>query len=114
MANTLTLCPRPTQAGGSRRQSVLWQPWMCGRWKEGAPLRTFHSQSLDITGDCAKRRRLYLPKISLISTTTTVTLLTPKVLEPNLLRWNASLSRDGNLFTEEEKKSRPEIAALTT
>ncbi|MFN3581230.1 MAG: lipase family protein, partial [Pseudomonas sp.] len=88
----------PRKRGGGSKVSVLWQPG-CRALEEGDCARFI--ANLSIEGDMAKRRNLFVqiasaPQHFSDSGYARAALTT-------LLRWNASLSRDGQLFTEEEK-----------
>tara|TARA_R110000796_G_scaffold252639_2_gene389742 strand:- start:15725 stop:17896 length:2172 start_codon:yes stop_codon:yes gene_type:complete len=88
----------PRRPGGGSEASVLWQPG-CAALEEGACAR--FTANLSITGDATKRRS-FITQIASFPHHYSDSGYARAALT-NLLRWNASLSRDGNLFTEEEK-----------
>jgi len=106
MANSITFMPRSPRRV-VRVHSVLMAAWAVRRWNEGACAR--FTANLSIYWRCTNAG-LYLPKLPSFHHHYSGLLATPCKPFDQLLRWNASLSRDGNLFTRRKKST--EIAAL--
>ncbi|WP_339650688.1 lipase family protein [Halopseudomonas pelagia] len=98
----------PRKHGGGSEASILWQPG-CRALEEGDCARFI--ANLSIEGDMAKRRSFFVqiasaPQHFSDSGYARAALTT-------LLRWNASLSREGQLFTKEETEQlRPQMTKL--
>lgn len=88
----------PRKPGGGSEASVLWQPG-CAALEEGSCAR--FTANLSIIGDAAKRRSFLVQLASFPHHYSDSGYA--RAALTNLLRWNASLSRDGQLFTKEEK-----------
>ncbi|PKM05239.1 MAG: lipase [Gammaproteobacteria bacterium HGW-Gammaproteobacteria-6] len=98
----------PRRPGGGSEASVLWQPG-CAALEEGDCAR--FSAELSIVNDEVERRN-FIIQIASFSHHYKDTGYARAALT-NLLRWNASLSRGGQLFTEEEVELlRPQLTKL--
>ncbi|WP_178100976.1 lipase family protein [Pseudomonas sp. OIL-1] len=97
----------PRKRGGGSEASVLWQPGEAIEHMAGAEL----AAKLDLERDEVKRGNLLLQMAGVGHHSSNTGYA--RAALANLLRWNASLSRNGALFTEEELQAlQPQLRGL--
>lgn len=100
----------PRRLGATSEASVLWQPG-CAAIEQNTCARFV--AELSLMGDMPKRKA-FLAQVFSAGEHLSDSGYARAALT-NLLRWNASLSRDGQLFTEEERADlQPQLTRLAT
>ena len=97
----------PRKRGAGSEASVLWQPGEAIEHMAGAEL----AANLDLEQNEVKRGNLLLQMLGVGHHSSNTGYA--RAALANLLRWNASLSRNGTLFTEEELRAlQPQLRGL--